>query len=146
MEPAGLLVAVCGLSLLCVVGLGVFAFFTGRTVLAPVINFVLNRGGDIDVDEYQPKRKHRMSGRDFQARAQSLDFDSAVARHSDDDETPDARKFKPKTPPLKGRPGADEGSTKSLRRGSGLRKNRDRERDPDEIYDFFDDEEGGDFI
>ncbi len=148
-----ILLTVCGLSVLCIGTLAVVAFVTGRSIFSGVMGMARSSlGGEESEYNERPKRGRRSGGsprRDIRGKAQSLDFDDAVSRHRKGE----ASGAKPKSkydlePPRPHRRGSALGESDSppLRRGSGLRRSRDRERDPDEIYDYFDDEEGGDFL
>lgn len=160
-----ILIAVCGFSLLCLGLIALAAFITGRTVLAPMITSLFNRDNVLDdgEDSYQPRRSRkrdfttkRKGAPSFSAQTAAVDpFDAAVQRHrqkrgdnpSGRTSAPSAR---PNTSPGDRSPfgsSLDSGRTsenRPLRSGSGLRRNRDRERDPDEIHDYddyIDDEE-----
>ncbi|RMG81199.1 MAG: hypothetical protein D6712_16765, partial [Chloroflexi bacterium] len=173
MEIGVLLVMVCGLSLLCLLSLAVFAFFTGRGLLGPVIREFFGDGDIIEGDggTRLPRRKRKLG--DIKAQAQSLDFDDALRRHggSTSFEAQGAPPAKPPTqpgtkqgglrpgnapkqgqlgekpkrglssrkgspfPPMKRRGGHTSEGGGTLRSGSGMRKNRDRERDQDELFD-----------
>jgi hypothetical protein len=67
------------------------ARLTGKTFLAPILGLLGQAGGEAH-DDHEPQRPQRLNNpaQNIQAQAQSLDFDSAVAKY---------RQQKPPTPP-----------------------------------------------
>ncbi len=100
MEIGVLLVMVCGLSLLCVLSLAIFAFFTGRGLLGPIIREFFGDGDIIEGDSGTKLPRHKRKLSDIKAQAQSLDFDEALRRHGGGT-TFDAQGAPPAKPPAK---------------------------------------------
>ena len=153
MDLSNLLLPICAFSCVCVGLIGLLAALvltiTGRSVLPMITDLI---GGSDEEDELlygdaAAKRAPRRTGSSLRSRKQSLDFDAAVQRHSDDG-TPSAQSSIPKgridldsAPPrrLSGNSSLDEYRNS----GSGLRKRRGAEDGDFEIYEedggFFDD-------
>lgn len=148
MDIGLILVTVCGLSLVCLGTFAVVAFIVVRTTGVRLWDAFGGIGaifGAISAGEDgEPEttaRRARRSRPDLRARAEALDFDSAVARHSSENTPPAAAQSAaprpladPATPP----------ETRSLTQspfGSSRRRQRTNE-DEDEIFGGLLDEDG----
>lgn len=84
-QSTGLLSGLCGLGIVCsgllLVGLFVAIRLTGRGLL-PLLSMLLSRRGDRETDASVVLPRRRI---DLRARAQSVDFDTALAAASRDD-------------------------------------------------------------
>lgn len=138
-DPSGLIVPLCSLSIVCG-GLLVLGVFLAIRFLGLQLPGILGSFNNLAADEETDSRAFRAqsSGRrrpDLRQKAQSLDFDAAVARQRD------------KTNPVPPRP-ADSDSTFSAqgasrsRRSDSLRRRRNRNHDEDEIFGGMLDEDG----
>ncbi|MCB9453955.1 MAG: hypothetical protein H6672_21185 [Anaerolineaceae bacterium] len=114
MDIGLILLTVCGLALVCVGTFLVVAFIVARTTGVRLWSAFSGIGGIFGVlsageDDNEPElvtrsttRRERRSRGDFRARAQSLDFDSAVARQVENPSPPSptaqSTDFSPRTP------------------------------------------------
>jgi hypothetical protein len=149
--------AVCGLSVVCigliVAGLLALVRLTGfdiRSILGNVGEIFAGKGQETGVIEEELKRRRRPN---FRTQADSLDFDSALARYRRDQ--PPAATRGPAAPPPPGRPGVDprrmmdddfrplssDQSDYIARRRSAQRRRR-RDPNEDEIFGGMLDEDG----
>ena len=151
MDIAPVLIAVCGLSVICIGLIVIVGFiiirFTGGNILLPLVSGFLNRDdlidditGEDEVDK--PKRAPaRASGRrspsGLRSKADSLDFDSAVAKYQK------GGKARPGTPPLQppSPPSRFSGGLSDDDQESGKLRRRGRSSEDREIIE--DDDDGG---
>src|SRR5436190_20975972 len=81
------IIAMCGLSLVCLglLGVGVFILLraTGNSFVLPLLTFLRRDAKETRLDDDLESRKttRTTSGQTYQAKAQSLDFDSAVQKY-----------------------------------------------------------------
>lgn len=147
MDIGLILVTVCGLSLVCVGTFVVVAFIVVRTTGVRLwdafsgiggVFGVLNSGEDDEPElaNRSAARRDRRSRADLRARAQALDFDSAVARHSEEPASPTA--LSADTPPRQ--PGTRLPTERPL--GGASQRRRRAEGDEDEIFGGFLDDDG----
>lgn len=147
MDIGLILVTVCGLSLVCVGTFLVVAFIVVRTTGVRLwdafsgiggVFGVLNSGEDDEPEltSYSAARRGRRSRADLRARTQALDFDSAVARHSEEPSSPMAQSAG--TPPPQ--PGTRLPTERPL--GGASQRRRRAEDDEDEIFGGFLDDDG----
>lgn len=140
------LVAICGLLFVGLGLLAVIAFVviktTGKTLLEAFGSiggvFAALGGGTEDEGETGLSRRRAAPRRtrDLRARAESLDFDSAVARQAD---RPSGQSAPPR--PAPGAPDDDDlPSRTSFRSSAGRRRRDSSDEDPDIFAAFMDDE------
>lgn len=100
-QSTGLLSGLCGLGIVCggllLIGLLVVIRLTGRGLL-PLLSILLSRRAESRSVDLPPLPRRRV---DLRARAQSVDFDSALAAAQAQDSA-----TSPPTPPLNGTPQA----------------------------------------
>lgn len=145
MDIGPILVSVCGLSLVCLGTLAVIAFIVMRTTgvklwqafggLGGVFG-VISSGEDDSNDVPSPRRSGRRSRTDLRARAQSLDFDAAVSRHSENPSAPSAQAA---AAPAEREPGTPFSTQRPEHRRRRTRRDEDTE---DEVFDSFADGDG----
>jgi hypothetical protein len=144
-DPALALVAICGFSVVCIgliviVGLLVLRF-TGRTLggflgeggITGALNS-LSGANDPDDDDPISNRRRRSPTTNLRAKAQSLDFDAAVARYKDQPMRPSSPVTNSPFPPVQ--PTADD-STETDVTNARDRKRRKRIQDAEEGDDLF---------
>jgi hypothetical protein len=145
MELLGVLLAVCGLSVVCIGLVAIVVILvirsTGRTLtgtIGPLFSSVMgvDEQSELPIETARRagrSRPSRAAARDWQSRAQSLDFDAAVSRHREKGGRPPAGNTDSPVDP-------DEADTDDLASGS-LRYRRDR-RAHEEFDDYYEDDEG----
>jgi hypothetical protein len=148
-DPTLAIVAICAFALICGGLIAIVGFlvlrFTGRS-----LGGILGEGGipgmidtlaDEDDDPLQSsRRRRRTGGEDLRAKAQSLDFDAAVAKYKDQpasQSAPISRSPFPPPPP----PPERELPDTSARLRRKRRKQEDDGDEGDEMYEHFLDEE-----
>jgi hypothetical protein len=154
MDIAPVLIAVCGLSVICIGVIVIVGFiiirFTGGNILLPLVSGFLNRDdiidnitGDDEIDK--PKRTPaRASGRrspgGLRSKADSLDFDSAVAKYQQQGgKSPSGKPpLRPVSPPSR-----FSGQLTDEDESSGKLRRRGRSGEDREIIE--DDDDGGFF-
>lgn len=135
-------IAVCGLSIVCVglVAIGGFllARFAGINVIGPILATVLNRdseGGEATPQESPAPRPAARAPRNLRGKAESLDFDAAVAKYQQEGGKPSAdRSRKPGTRASRRALSDDKEDPSS----GSLRRRRSREDD----HAIYDDDDG----
>ncbi|MEO8608174.1 MAG: hypothetical protein ABI690_09850 [Chloroflexota bacterium] len=153
-DPALAVIAICGFSVICIgliviVGFLVFRF-TGRSIggllggggIPGVINSI-SGANDPDEDEALiNSRRRRSPGTNLRAQAQSLDFDSAVAKYknqplgSSPTTTPTNSPFPPAQPTLDDSSALDVESRRKRKR----RRHSGEDEEGDEMFEHFLDE------
>jgi hypothetical protein len=143
-DIAPVLIAICGLLFVGLGLLAVIAFVviktTGKTLLDAFgsiggVFAALGGGTEDDVETGLPRRAPRRP-RDLRARAESLDFDSAIARQAD---RPSGQSTPPR--PAPGTPDDDDlPSRPSFRSSAGRRRRDSSDEDPDIFAALMDEE------
>lgn len=140
------IIALCGLSIICVglfvIGATLLARFAGINVIAPLLGMVL--GHDTEGDEAASQeaplpRPTSSPSRDLRAKARSLDFDSAVARHQQEGGPASAQSADRPRKPLGRSSRRALGDEEASSSGSLHRRRRDEESE----YEIFDDDDSG---
>jgi hypothetical protein len=139
-----ILLAVCGiliiaLGLIVVGGLLMYRFLRFNIFRMAMGYFMQHQGDALESD---PQIAPMQRSHNLRAKAEALDFDAALARHSKDPHSPSTQEAKPQTSAADAFEGFKSADHVPSANGTGASKRRRRDRNEDEIFGGMLDEDG----